>query len=380
MIMKSKKANEIFLTVSPVYENSNIMKSTFEAIGEELDTTNEYAEEVKKQLFPQTATWGLDIWEQRLGLVTNRNKSLEKRRGKVIAKLQSNYIITPERMATIIKNYTGANVLIDENIAPYTFKVTVDIDDIQDNRELNRIVKKVKPSHLYWIPEFILNFYTEDYFNVYVTNRFFLNFRGNIPLNLDGSWLLNGVNKLTGYEIYFEPLEMRTRNRFFSYKETLFSLVTNLNLSFNNKEKFDLKETNRIFLNFRGNIPLILDGSWVLNGKNSLSGYEIETYQEPFKIKHTNKFFLYENNNVNIITLIQSKNVLTSSNEYASTNAVNIKSRIDNTLKNVNKTCVRQIQSTSSKLRTEKNLWFLDGSLSLDGNKLLNAQVIEEVL
>lgn len=247
MIMKSKKANEIFLTVSPIYEKSKIMKSIFEAIGNELDISNKYVEEIKNQLFPQTATWAISIWEQRLGLTTNKDESIEKRRGKVIAKIQSKYIITPERMAFIIKNYTGTDVLIVENVAPYTFKIVINIDCLEDTLELKTIVKKIKPSHLSWIPDFTFNFINNEIFDVPKTiNRFFLNFRGNIPLMLDGSWVLNGQNIFNGYEVYWEPINVRSTNRLFV----------------ENTESF--KSNVRIEKNL-----------WYLDGSYNLDGYKI---------------------------------------------------------------------------------------------------------
>lgn len=146
-MIESKKGQEMYLSVSPIYEQNEVMKAIFQAIGTEADMSVELADDILLQLFPQTATWGLDIWEQRLGLVTNHNESLENRRGKVIAKLQSKYIINPERMANVIKSYTGVGTLITENVAPYVFRVEFPIKDCKLS-DFTTIVNKIKPSHL----------------------------------------------------------------------------------------------------------------------------------------------------------------------------------------------------------------------------------------
>lgn len=222
-MIKSPKGKEMISYISPIYQDSKIEQAIYEAIGSEWDNADELTHEILLQLHPQTATWGLIFWEQRLGLPTNINEDIERRRRKVIAKLQSRYIITPEKMATIVKNYTGANVLVVENIAPYTFKVAVNIDDIINNKDLTTIVRKIKPSHLAWIPDFMLKFKNEENFNVVrITNRLFLNFRGNVPLRLDGSWTLNGENLLNGYEFYSESLKVGSKNRFFISKKEMF--------------------------------------------------------------------------------------------------------------------------------------------------------------
>lgn len=153
-MIDSKKGNEMYLSVSPIYEQNEIIKSIFEAIGSEADNSIELADDILLQFFPQTATWGLDIWEQRLGLVTNYNETIERRRGMVLAKLQSNYSITPERMAYVIKSYTGVDTLIIEDVSPYVFRVEMAAKDVKLS-VFTDIINKIKPSHLGY--EFSLN-------------------------------------------------------------------------------------------------------------------------------------------------------------------------------------------------------------------------------
>ena len=304
-MINSIKGQRLISYISPIYEQSRIMQAIFEAIGEEFNNSYEQLEDIKKQLFPQTATWGLVYWEQRLGLPTNYSESLNVRRGKVIAKLQTKYPMNPANMANIIKNYTGSEVLIVENVKPYTFEVIVDIDNINNNNDMKKIVNKIKPSHLAWLPNFAIKFTNKEEFNANVINRFNLNFRGNIPLVLDGTWLLNGESLLNGYEVYWEPIKVGSTNRFF--------LLQN----------------------------------------------------EKFNIRH----FL----NLTMKTL--------NNNSYYIVNNFDIKPRNVNNFISVNKIKLQEQQKINNcNLRIEKNLWFLDGSCSLNGSKLLSAEIIEEVL
>lgn len=137
--------------ISPIYQNSKIEQAIYEAIGTEFDNADELANEVLLQLHPQTATWGISFWEQRLKLPINENEDLERRRRKVIARLQSKAsTITPERMAMILKNFTGADINIEENVAPYTFRVNLTGRDgfPKSLEDLYKEVKRIKPSHL----------------------------------------------------------------------------------------------------------------------------------------------------------------------------------------------------------------------------------------
>ena len=148
-MIKSQKGREMIGYISPIYEQSKVMQAIFEAIGSEFDDAYKLSNDILKQLFPQTATWGLIYWEDAVNIISN-NEDIERRRGKVIAKLQSRYTITPLKMAMILKNYTGADIEIKENIAPYTFevKLTGRQGFPKSLEDLYKEVKKIKPSHL----------------------------------------------------------------------------------------------------------------------------------------------------------------------------------------------------------------------------------------
>ncbi|WP_238861046.1 putative phage tail protein [Clostridium sp. YIM B02569] len=146
----SKKGQEMLNSVSPIYDQNVIMKGIFEAIGSEADSSSDLADDLLLQFFLQTATWGLDIWEQRLNITTNHNEEITTRRAKILTKLQSKTIINPEKMAYILKNFVSADIDIKENIAPYTFKVELlsYTGFPNDLKDLYNTVKRIKPSHL----------------------------------------------------------------------------------------------------------------------------------------------------------------------------------------------------------------------------------------
>ena len=92
--------------------------------------------------------------------------------------------------------------------------------------------------------------------------------------------------------------------------------------------KIYARTINRVFLNFRGNIPLYIDGTWKLNGDKVLDGHEV--YKEPITVSMTNR-------------------VIIPTNEIFKV-----------------------------KVTTKKNLWYLDGTYELDGAMTLDAEIIEE--
>lgn len=149
-MFNSENGKKMFDMLSPIYNNSVIMKSLYEAIGKEYDNIDDQIEDVKLQLFPQTATWGLKYWEERTGLPINIDEPIQSRRNKVIAKLQSRHIMNPKRMAMVLQKYTGADIKVIENTAPYTFEIDLigRTTFPKSLEELYKTVKKIKPSHL----------------------------------------------------------------------------------------------------------------------------------------------------------------------------------------------------------------------------------------
>lgn len=147
--MESPRGQQMIKDISPDSQGSSIEQSIYEAIGSEFDNTDSIIDEILKQYFPQTATWGLAWWEKRLELPTNLSEDIEKRRKKVIVKLQTRWPMTPLNMAKIISTYTNASVYITENVAPYTFQIDLLSNSgfPEDLVELYKTVKRIKPSH-----------------------------------------------------------------------------------------------------------------------------------------------------------------------------------------------------------------------------------------
>ena len=88
---------------------------------------------------------------------------------------------------------------------------------------------------------------------------------------------------------------------------------------------------NKATINFWGNRTFYLNGTWLLDGSQNLSGIEGDTDLHSVRIK--NKIFV-----------------------------------------------LNQESFDSCNVKIKKNFWTLDGSCNLDGSKLLNAELIEEEL
>lgn len=135
--------------VSPIYERSYVAKWLYEVMGQEVDDAEIRFSELREQANPETATWGLRYWEQRYGIEVDESRSLAARRAAVVSKRGTRAPMNPARIEEILSSMSGRKIRVEENVAPYTFRVYVENGEgFVDYDAIVRKLKKVKPSHL----------------------------------------------------------------------------------------------------------------------------------------------------------------------------------------------------------------------------------------
>jgi len=114
----------------------------------ELTAIENAIEDVLNQCFLDTATWGLDLWDEFLGINT-KEYSIEERRNILKNKLWMRPPFTVARLYDMLRN-TADNVYISEDYANYSFEVTLLMKD-RLKVALNKImaqIEEAKPAHL----------------------------------------------------------------------------------------------------------------------------------------------------------------------------------------------------------------------------------------
>ena len=124
------------------------------ALGEEAEKLASSREDVLAQLWIDTATWGLDLWEQWCGLSTDRSRPYSYRRGRVKAKLRGQGATTAEMIAGVVASFgfQPEQVSVTEHPADYQFEVVVsDLAAVpEDTADIQAAVNEIKPAHLDW--------------------------------------------------------------------------------------------------------------------------------------------------------------------------------------------------------------------------------------
>lgn len=120
--INSRSGLRQYKSVSPIYDNSRIAQSIWDAIGAEYDVYIDKCRELMSQIKPETADYLLYMWEQRYS-VTPANDDLAERRSAVVSRRNFRKPISPYRLQTYLSTLARRSVTVDEHIADYTFGV-----------------------------------------------------------------------------------------------------------------------------------------------------------------------------------------------------------------------------------------------------------------
>lgn len=188
------------------YDRSYTAKWLYQVMGVEVDNLHILMEELPKQIFPETATWGLVYHEQKWQLPVRKNLSYEERRRLIYQKRDCRAPMTPYKMEKYLEDATGFRVHIaDINDSgkynflpphPNIFKVFFVGEGTLDLKFIYNILDRLKQSHT----SYSLNDRLEAEGDNRNLEQIVLNkvqFNMSIPFwyvyecTLDGSWLLD---------------------------------------------------------------------------------------------------------------------------------------------------------------------------------------------
>jgi hypothetical protein len=141
------------------YHNSDFVKSYMSSQSVEYNFIKESIDDLVNNLYVDTATWGLDYFEEELGLKTDKSKTYEERRERIKAKKIGNGTTTIKMIKDTALAFDCGEVEITEMYNDYAFKLKFvsekgrpkNLDDFKN------AIDEIKPAHLAYILEFIFN-------------------------------------------------------------------------------------------------------------------------------------------------------------------------------------------------------------------------------
>ena len=147
-IVTSQSGQRMLSYVAPIYYQSRVAMAIFQPNGVEIDALAEWVDEIKAQLFPQSATWGLKYWEEVLGLQSNEAFPNKTRRQAILSKLVMRVPITPAKLKEIAQQSTNMPAKVESQISPSTFRVIIESLGGLNIETLNTVIQNAKPAHL----------------------------------------------------------------------------------------------------------------------------------------------------------------------------------------------------------------------------------------
>lgn len=141
------------------YPASRETVSFQEALQPEVNLLWATRDDLLAQLDLWTATWGLDFWEDALGLSNGQGLDLDTRRRTVAAKLQGRATTTPEVVKDVAETLLGVPVAVIEVFDEYRVELELDAGEKPPAGlgMLKEQLRQIMPAHLDWglvIPRF----------------------------------------------------------------------------------------------------------------------------------------------------------------------------------------------------------------------------------
>ncbi|MCY8384841.1 YmfQ family protein [Bacillus haynesii] len=143
------KIEEMENYLPPFLTKVREMSEILQAEAPEFEQQNNDIFDLTDQLFITTATWGLDRWEALLNVARESGDSIEIRRLRLISKTSNippaTYQAIEQALNRFLKNPSAQVRLLPKECH---FNVDINIDDLQNVRELIETLENIKPAHL----------------------------------------------------------------------------------------------------------------------------------------------------------------------------------------------------------------------------------------
>ncbi|HWP96400.1 MAG TPA: putative phage tail protein [Syntrophomonadaceae bacterium] len=155
--MKSVAGQEIMVMLPAYYTEGANAPAVIDTWGAEFDAEKALMLFIIDQLFATSASaWGLDYWEEDLGLVSYPGKPDDQRRSVILSKLLGVGTVTLYMIKIVANSYENGAVEIDNHPETYSFIVRfMDVMGIPPNlTDLQNTIEEIKPAHLAVIYEF----------------------------------------------------------------------------------------------------------------------------------------------------------------------------------------------------------------------------------
>ena len=132
------------------YKNSKEFTVLQKAFEKQCEKLNAATKDVLNQIFVKTATWGLDLWENLLGLPISGSKTYEERREIILSRLKTYHATTKDWIKKVASSFYNGDIEIVEDIANYIVYINFvsELGVPKNIDALKTTISKILPAHL----------------------------------------------------------------------------------------------------------------------------------------------------------------------------------------------------------------------------------------
>ncbi|EQK39820.1 hypothetical protein C672_3625 [[Clostridium] bifermentans ATCC 638] len=152
----------LFNKLPQVYQNSKEIESIQDSIDSERVVLENKLKDFRSQVFINSSTWSLFMWEDMLAINTDLSLSDSERRENIIAKVRGGKVCNKANLKELCKAYGGGDVEIIENFEDYSFIVKF-VDEISPSniKGLEKAINEMKPAHLNFSFQYLYNIWLQ---------------------------------------------------------------------------------------------------------------------------------------------------------------------------------------------------------------------------
>ncbi|WP_329758940.1 putative phage tail protein [Allisonella histaminiformans] len=144
-----QKVVDILYYLPQFLQKSPLFKGTNDADSKEHETIRLDLQDLLDQFFIESASWGLEQWEDLVNIKTNTTKSLESRRDAVIAKLRKPASVTETFLTNLINRYIADKAgYIISYPSEYRIEILYHGGQILDYNSLRKSINTYIPAHI----------------------------------------------------------------------------------------------------------------------------------------------------------------------------------------------------------------------------------------
>ncbi|KHF26831.1 hypothetical protein LR68_04356 [Anoxybacillus sp. BCO1] len=142
--------SNLFQYLPNYYQDIREFQTLIGTENKEVEQLNVTIDEVLKQFYVDTATWGLSYWERICGISVDESKPIDQRRSVIKSKLRGIGTVTVALIKNVAESWYNGEVEVTEQPSLYTVKIKfVSKLGVPSNlTDIQNALREILPAHL----------------------------------------------------------------------------------------------------------------------------------------------------------------------------------------------------------------------------------------